>query len=192
MKTAFVLGNGISRQGLDLDSLSRLGPVFGCNALYRDFAPTILVATDDPIAREIERSGYPRKHRFITRNPVSGTGSEKIRLNFNWSSGPIALSYACASGATEIFLLGFDLGGISGKFNNVYSDTEFYKSSSDLETYSGNWVAQIVAIMSEHKLVKFVRAVDHNSARISVFEKFRNYSEITTSDFSTSINNRLQ
>jgi hypothetical protein len=192
MKTAFVLGNGISRQGLDLELFSRLGQVFGCNALYRDFAPTLLVATDDPIAREIERSGYPKKHRFITRNPVPGTGSEKIRLNFTWSSGPIALSYACASGATEIFLLGFDLGGISGKFNNVYADSEFYKSSSDSETYSGNWVAQITATISEHKLVKFVRAVDQNSAKISVFEKFKNYREISLNDFTTSINTRLK
>jgi hypothetical protein len=187
-KTAFVLGNGISRQGLDLEAISRLGPVYGCNALYRDFAPELLVATDTPIAREIEQTGYAKTHRFVTRYPVSGTGSEKIQINFNWSSGPIAVSYACAEGATHIYLVGFDLTGIQGKFNNVYADTEFYKKSTDAETYSGNWVAQLSSVISEYYHIKFTRVVSENSARLDTFQKFKNYTEIGIRDFLTCIN----
>ena len=32
--TAYIIGNGTSRQGLDLNVLS--GDIWGCNALYRD------------------------------------------------------------------------------------------------------------------------------------------------------------
>ena len=183
-----MLGNGISRQGLDLEAISRLGPVYGCNALYRDFAPELLVATDTLIAREIEQTGYAKTHRFVTRYPVSGAGSEKIQINFNWSSGPIAASYACAEGATHIYLVGFDLNGIQGKFNNVYADTEFYKKSTDAETYSGNWTAQLSSVISEHHYITFTRVVSVFSAKLDAFQKFKNYMEIGVRDFLNGIN----
>ena len=44
MTTAFVLGNGVSRKEIDLESLRKWGKTYGCNALYRDFAPDVLVA----------------------------------------------------------------------------------------------------------------------------------------------------
>ena len=37
MDTAYIIGNGPSRKGLDLSTLD--GTTFGCNALYRDFTP---------------------------------------------------------------------------------------------------------------------------------------------------------
>ena len=44
--TAVCLGNGQSRQGLDLNKLKKYSTVIGCNAIYRDFEPDILVALD--------------------------------------------------------------------------------------------------------------------------------------------------
>lgn len=187
-KTAFVLGNGTSRQGLDLEKLSRLGPVYGCNALYRDFVPELLVATDQPIASAIEQSGYPKKHRFITRRPTPGSGAEKIQHNYNWSSGPIALTYACLEGADQIFLLGFDLTGIAGGFNNVYADTEFYKKSSESETYSGNWIAQIASVISDYQHVRFIRVINENLTIPAQFQKLKNLRHIGVSDFVSGIN----
>ena len=58
MTTAFVLGNGVSRQHLSLAQLQRRGKIYGCNALYREFEPDVLVATDRPIATAIQESGY--------------------------------------------------------------------------------------------------------------------------------------
>jgi len=37
MKTAFIIGNGISRKPVDLNTLVGKGTIFGCNALYREF-----------------------------------------------------------------------------------------------------------------------------------------------------------
>ena len=66
MTTAFVLGNGVSRQAVDLNRLKSLGKIYGCNALYRDFTPDILVATDKPIATEIQNSGYARSEEHTS------------------------------------------------------------------------------------------------------------------------------
>ena len=38
-KIAFVLGNGVSRKSIDPHALKLHGKTYGCNALYRTFAP---------------------------------------------------------------------------------------------------------------------------------------------------------
>ena len=53
--TAVCLGNGQSRQGLDLNKMKDHATVIGCNAIYRDFTPDILVALDSRISHEIYR-----------------------------------------------------------------------------------------------------------------------------------------
>ena len=36
---AYIIGNGPSRKGFDLNLLKTSGQIYGCNALYRDFVP---------------------------------------------------------------------------------------------------------------------------------------------------------
>ena len=60
--TAVCLGNGQSRQGLDLSKMKDYATVIGCNAIYRDFTPDIIVGLDSRIGHEIYRSGYAHKH----------------------------------------------------------------------------------------------------------------------------------
>jgi hypothetical protein len=67
MTRAFVLGNGVSRRGIDLEQLRLYGKIYGCNALYREFTPDVLVATDRPIATAIQESGYAQHNEFYTR-----------------------------------------------------------------------------------------------------------------------------
>jgi len=55
---SFIIGNGESRKDFDLESLRRKGKIYGCNALYRDFTPDILVATDQDIILEIIQEKY--------------------------------------------------------------------------------------------------------------------------------------
>jgi hypothetical protein len=71
---SFVLGNGTSRLNINPQELQRYGKIYGCNALYRDFLPDVLVATDKPIATEIQNSGYSIKNKFgadITDDKIS-------------------------------------------------------------------------------------------------------------------------
>ena len=147
MSIAFVLGNGRSRLAVDLDSLRPHGKIYGCNALYRTFAPDVLVATDPEISTAIMESGYAAKHEFYTRKPIQGSGAKLIRKNYGFSSGPIALTLAIDEGHEKIFMIGFDLNSSDGKFNNVYAGTEFYKEVGAKETFWGNWENQISEII---------------------------------------------
>ena len=58
MNRVFCIGNGESRQGFDLEQLRPHGKIYGCNAIYRDFTPDILVALDSRMNHEVYRSGY--------------------------------------------------------------------------------------------------------------------------------------
>ena len=47
MTTAIIVGNGKTRKEVDITNFKSLGPVYACNAAYRDFKPDFLVAIDD-------------------------------------------------------------------------------------------------------------------------------------------------
>ena len=70
MDRIFILGNGTSRKGLDLSSLKSAGPVYGCNALYRDFSPDILFSVDPPMIEEIIKSGYHLTNTVFVRKVI--------------------------------------------------------------------------------------------------------------------------
>tara|TARA_B110000196_G_C20885593_1_gene538776 strand:+ start:55 stop:747 length:693 start_codon:yes stop_codon:yes gene_type:complete len=54
----FCFGNGNSRKGIDIEQYKKYGTVVGCNAIYRDYTPDILVSLDSKMSHEIYRSGY--------------------------------------------------------------------------------------------------------------------------------------
>ena len=54
----FVIGNGESRQDVNLNEIKSKGKVFGCNAIYRDFSPDVLVCVDNKMIFEVIDSGY--------------------------------------------------------------------------------------------------------------------------------------
>mgnify|MGYP005989680833 FL=1 len=54
----FCIGNGESRAPIDLIKLRPHGKIYGCNALYRDFKPDVLVGVDHGVMHEIYQSGY--------------------------------------------------------------------------------------------------------------------------------------
>ena len=166
--TAFVLGNGRSRAPIDVNQLILLGKVYGCNALYRTHYPHVLVATDRAISEEIQRSGYALKNKFYTRRPVPELGALEVPAQyFGFSSGPLAAAIAAQDKNQEIFLLGFDLGpSETGKFNNMYADTPYYKRSSDAPTYTGNWIRQIQKICQDYPRAIFTRV--HGSTTADV------------------------
>jgi hypothetical protein len=162
MRIAFVLGNGKSRLAVDLDQLKNHGRVYGCNALYREFAPDVLVATDPEISKVIQESGYALENVFYTRVPLPNLGARSLdRHHYGYSSGPNALAIALKDGMERIFMLGFDLDSADDKFNNVYADTEFYKKSTQEPTYYHNWVKQIAEITDQQKCHIF-RINDHH------------------------------
>ena len=160
---AFVLGNGKSRLNVDPKNFQERGTVYGCNALYREFAPDYLVAVDVKMVNEIIASGYHRTHQVWT-NSNKGVTS-KANINFfsphkGWSSGPTALWFASTHTYQTIYILGFDYQGAGGKFNNVYADTFNYKKSTDAPTFHGNWLSQTEKVIKEFRQIKFVRVIE--------------------------------
>lgn len=190
MGAAFVLGNGISRRGLPLHDLRTHGPVYGCNALYRDFTPDVLVATDRPIALHIESTGYPIKNRFYTRRPTEGQGAYPVpKQYFGYSSGPIAVGLAALDGHHRVYLLGFDMGPSENQtFNNLYADTEFYKASSAVPTYTGNWVKQILQICRDFESTSFLRVHGATTAKIPEFDRIKNLKSLSMVHFLDRLN----
>ena len=190
MTVAFVLGNGISRKNIALDQLQPLGKTYGCNALYREFEPDVLVATDRPIAEAIQRSGYAQTHRFYTRRPLADTGAQRVpKEYFGYSSGPIAVSLAAQDQNHTIYLLGFDLGPTQeNQFNNIYAGTEFYKNVNAGPTFTGNWIKQLCRIASDYPQTKFFRVMGETSAHINEFASVKNLESVDMSVFLHRIN----
>lgn len=192
MTIAFVLGNGVSRQGLSLPEINRVGKIYGCNAIYRDYIPDVLVATDTPIAKVIQESGYALKNKFYTRRPIADLGSLKLPKDYyGYSSGPNAVALSAKDGARRIYMIGFDMGpGTHQGFNNVYADTEFYKSAVAVPTYTGNWIKQLVKIMHDFSNVDFVRVCGETTARIQELDAVKNLRHEDLSTFVNRINNQ--
>lgn len=191
MTVAFVLGNGQSRQELDLPAMARLAPVYGCNALYREFEPAVLISTDAPISRAIQESGYSQTHVHYTRKPLPALGARRIpQQYYGFSSGPAAVGIAAIDRHRKIYLIGFDLGPTrTGHFNNIYADSEFYKKSSATPTYTGNWVRQLVTVARDFPQTQFVRVQGATTANIDELVNIPNLEHVSMIDFVDRINN---
>jgi hypothetical protein len=185
MTIAFVLGNGVSRKNISLLQLQQVGIIYGCNALYKEFTPTVLVSTDRPISTEIQNSGYPLKHRHHTRKPVPGQGSLSVpQPYYGFSSGPIALAIAAQDGHQCIYLLGFDIGpGTDNLFNNIYAGYEHYKKAGSGPTYTGNWIRQIRTVVNDFPYQEFVRVKGPTTADIADFAGLPNLKNLYLDKF---------
>lgn len=190
MATAFVLGNGTSRKTIDLDQLKSYGKIYGCNALYREFAPDVLVATDPPMAQAIIESGYAKLHTFYTRAKTATNGALTLPPEYQgYSSGPNALALAALNGHDKIYMLGFDMGPSElGAFNNLYADTEFYKTSAHPPTFTGNWVRQIAQITKDFLNIQFIRVAGSTTATIKELQNLPNMNHKDLDSFLECIN----
>lgn len=187
---AFVLGNGVSRLNLNLDSIKYKGTTYGCNALYREFEPDHLICVDVKMVNEVIAAGYHNSHSVWT-NPNKGVNA-KSNINFfsphkGWSSGPTALWYACNQGHREIYIFGFDYQGIEGKFNNVYADTFNYKRSDDAATFHGNWLSQTERTIKEFPSIIFYRVIEQGSFIPDKLMGIQNLQHITYEKFAEKI-----
>lgn len=188
MTTAFVIGNGVSRAAVDVAKLSCHGDTYGCNALYRTFAPTHLIAVDIKMIQEINESGYQHTHNVWTNYYKQYDCIENLNYfnpRLGWSSGPSALKLSSQHQHQQVYILGFDYQGLlSGKqFNNMYANTVNYKKSTDSATYYGNWLKQTQTVIKDNPAVEYCRVVNQNSFDAVQLNKFHNYCETTIDHF---------
>jgi len=155
-----VIGNGTSRRKINLNSIHE--EKIGCNAIFRDYYVEHLVCCDKRIVKQalpFHKNIYTRQrwHKDFDVNPLPDLpykGKDRKDDPFHWGTGP----YAILLGATlssNVKLVGFDLYGLEGKVNNVYSDTEGYSSSGSSQVDNSYWLYQIAKIFKHYPYTKF-------------------------------------
>ena len=172
-EVAFVLGNGESRKGINLDELKKHGTVFACNGVYRTHRPDFLIAVDPKMVSEIAETDYMLHNKVYSnfnaqynKNPKILDHVQWFKPSLGWSSGPTALRMACDHGFKEIYILGFDYQGVADssaknrfKVNNLFKDTRNYKKGNDQATFFGNWMNQTKKCLQDFKDVQFHRVI---------------------------------
>ncbi len=194
---AFVLGNGQSRKGIDIDDLMQKGTVFACNAVYRTHRPHYLIAVDPKMINEIAESDYMIHNKVWSNFNAQYNKNQKIldhcnwfKPSLGWSSGPTALRMACEHGFKEIYILGFDYQGIAEgqkqnrfKLNNVFGSTRNYKRVNDEATFYGNWLNQTKRCLKDFPDIKFHRVIPRGWFKPKDLEWNNNIDHPTTEDF---------
>jgi hypothetical protein len=193
-QTAFVLGNGKSRKGIDIDDLKSKGTVYACNAVYRTHRPDFLIAVDPKMILEIAETDYMVHNKVWSNFNAQYNKHQKIldhcnwfKPSLGWSSGPTALRMACDHGFKEIYILGFDYQGHQdGKrftLNNMFGDTRNYKRNKDEATFYGNWMNQTKRCLQDFKDVQFHRVIPQGWFKPKDIEWAGNIDHPTTEEF---------
>jgi hypothetical protein len=179
-KIGFAIGNGESREGLNLNIFRRYGPLYGCNAVYRDFKMNVLVACDGPMVEDIKESGYEDEAYFrVPGKKIFDRNGGGTIPDRGWSAGPTALLLLCQSGVDIIFLIGFDMYGNGNKINNVYKGTKCYPPVNNKAISNGQWIKQKAAIFREFPDVEFYRVGCMYDEFPRIWEGIKNISFIT-------------
>ena len=132
----YVVGNGLSRINLDLEKVTRFHSnskmpktsfVIGCNYIYKDFIPDLIVAQDTKVLLQMVKDDLdiPVVAPLLKYNWARNNGQKDLRKFFclrfptynmtRWNSGDIAIYMAALLGFKRIELIGFD-GGASSMY----------------------------------------------------------------------------
>jgi hypothetical protein len=191
---AFVLGNGESRRGIEINDLMEKGTVFACNAVYRTHRPHFLIAVDPKMILEIAETDYMLHNKVwsnfnaqYNKNPKILDHCNWFKPSLGWSSGPTALRMACEHGFKEIYILGFDYQGHKDgkrfKLNNLFGDSRNYKKRNEEATFYGNWMNQTKRCLQDFKDVRFHRVIPTGWFRPKDIEWHENMDHPTTEEF---------
>jgi hypothetical protein len=109
---AFIIGNGESRRNFDLNHIKGVAPIFGCNALYRDFSPDWLVAVDLGMVDEISSSDFPVEYTLFPRSKAEEYEPAEMHPGRNRyprnNSGMYSMQRAIEKKHNILICLGFD------------------------------------------------------------------------------------
>ena len=130
----YVVGNGLSRKDLDLEKVTRFHTnskipktsfVIGCNYIYKDFAPDLIIAQDTKVLLQMVKDDLdiPVVAPLLKYNWARNNGQKDLRKFFclrfptynmtRWNSGDIAIYMAALLGFKRIVTIGFDGGASS-------------------------------------------------------------------------------
>lgn len=124
MNFSFCIGNGPSKEGFDLTTLTDIGPTYGCNQLVESFPLDNTIVVDRTLLIDFIAKGINRRTNIYTRrrwhtyveadnlhfldDPVLEIQTEFDR-EIHWGSGAHALNLAAGTGSDIVVMLGYDL-----------------------------------------------------------------------------------
>lgn len=189
-KIAFIIGNGPSRQSVELNDLSIAGKTFGCNALYRDFpALDYLVAIDDGMIDEIDASVRIGVCKSEVIFPPEEEQYESAEYNPHQrrrsNAGMNAMIESIRRGHDLLYCLGFDfILESSASVDNVYKNTQNYgpethahESDNFYRVKYFEWFANhyadtsFVMVIPDGAATKKIDAVNVSGMSLSTFNK---------------------
>ena len=163
---AYVIGNGPSRKGFDLNRLKETGQTYGCNALYRDFIPDYIFSVDTNMSMQMieDEVGLKTIHYAPALQANRKESNGMIHLipnNPNWISGNAAFWTAGVHGHKNIYLIGFDFREYGkGELNNIYQDTDYYGERNDDKIFDG-WLKQFRDMLKMRPYVNYTVVHDN-------------------------------
>jgi len=184
----FVIGNGVSRQPIDLEKCKQLGLTIGCNAIIRDFSPHIISAADPRMVKHAKsmfqgkiysRPDWNKQYEVLEYPPLPYKGNTRPDDPWHWNSGPHAINIACLKNPDVCYLLGFDLTQ-NKSANNVYMNTEGYNDKVIDPKY---WHYQINRLIECYAQINFVWIVPSAYVCPIEWEKHTNFSRDTIENF---------
>lgn len=168
---AVIIGNGKSRLQFDLNIIKQRFVTYGCNALYRDFIPDILVSMDIHMVTEIINAKIHHKTHFVTQHVndidlLAGLGEpiNFIRTHVSTpDSGTAATEYASLKNHKQIYIIGFDYH--NGQHNNVYAGTANYnpKNYSTPSIQDDKWRSRLYNIVKKYPDIEYYHVTDEHS-----------------------------
>lgn len=162
---AVVIGNSPTRLDFNLEHLKKpmglLGATtlqtYGCNALYRDFAPDFLIAVGNEITKELSFNDYVKNNIVYTSAIHLLEYPNKFYLipyNPYADAGTTAAYIACFDGHKKIYLLGFSEQDCPGQNLNVYAGTNAY-DAAETDVGSDKWVQNRLELFTLYDDVDF-------------------------------------
>ena len=191
----FIIANGESRRGFDLNKLKDRGYVIGMNVLplREDFWPDALISVDIATVKYICERNVPDKLEMWSypRGGVKDPRVKRIEKDWGWSSGPTATRIALEYKKFQtIYILGMDFFGLDQhgkvgsekdgrKLNNMYKGTDRYRKPNSDRTYFGNWLNQMIQNTSNHSNCNFYHVVLNNQQSPNKLAQKKNWIDIT-------------
>ena len=170
MSMALVLGNGESRSGVP-SRIYEHKKTYGCNWIYKEFAPTHLICCDKHLVISAVTEGADRRSQLWTRSrwfgKVSLPGAEKLPDETPWpqtdwhdqhmniGSGVFAAMLAAQEHDVLVFI-GFDLWDKSEKVNNLYAGKRFYADPDSAPVDPTGWIVQFERLFNHYPDKQFV------------------------------------
>lgn len=168
----FVIGNGESRAGFDLNLVKDYDN-WACNLSALDFDSQQAVAADRYIVKSLVGKGY--QNTIWTRSMHKGLFNSNTNVNYfpelpyqgdhkydqqiHWGSGLNAAMLACRENKKVLCFLGFDLYGSGENFkkvNNVYKDQDGYSDSTSRAIDPRHWIYQFEKLFKLYPQTNFV------------------------------------